>query len=805
MASGAVRRALLPSSGASFGLFRPAPGLLGHTAANAGQDLGRRAFAAFPSRARLHKESQPSVGGFQRPAFQVPQCQSRGHSARWKPPMAVLCEFSTSKAVSEKENKFFEKNDQTLASVKQPNPVSVSDPAGRNEPHTHLPIEFEKSERAKQAAQVNYRARLSKEKDPKNKNILNNSSEVVRLLKLARPELKYLGLALVLLLLSSIVTMSIPKVVGSVMDAASKQSMDDATVFGFTLYQFFGLFACVLTLGACANFGRIIVLRLIGERVVARLRSSLYKRTYLQDAEFFDANRTGDLISRLSADSIIVGKSITQNVSDGLRSLISGAAGITAMALISPGLTSIILFAAPFIGVLTFGYARFIRRISREIQKNVGTLTKIAEERLGNVKTSQAFNGERQEVHRYNGQIRRIFNLGMKDAMYTASFFGATGWMGNMTILAMLWFGGGYVSSGVLSLGDLTSFMMYAAFAGSSMSGLSGFFTELMKGVGAASRLFELSDREPNIPPTKGLKVVSAQGPVTFNKVSFAYPTRPAVPIFNELNFTIPSGSNVCIVGPSGGGKSTVASLILRFYNPTSGSILINGVDITSMNVKSLRRRIGVVSQEPVLFSGSIKDNIAYGRPEASNSEVFKAAQEANCQFIKDFPDGMDTQVGPRGAQLSGGQKQRIAIARALLLNPDILILDEATSALDAESETLVNSALAKLLRSQSTTISIAHRLSTIKRSDQIIVLSNEGTVAEMGSYTSLSTDPDSAFSKLMEWQMSGGDIPQAQTPRHIPIDEAQPTDEELEGEHQEEDEVEEITEEVAKNEKPRN
>lgn len=798
MASGAVRRALFPLSGANIGLLKPASGLFGQSIANAGQGTSHRAFTIAASCGPLQNQVHRPLRHYARSLRILSQHQIRGHDPKWSSPVAILRQFSTNNVARKQDNQPAADNDTAAAKPSQLAPQSSD-----NEAPAVTPTKFQQSERAKQAAQVNYRARLSKEKDPKNKNPLSNSSEIVRLLKLARPELKYLGVALVLLLVSSLVTMSIPKVVGSVMDAASKHALEEATVFGFSLYQFFGVFACVLTFGAVANFGRIIVLRLIGERVVARLRSSLYKRTYLQDAEFFDANRTGDLISRLSADSIIVGKSITQNVSDGLRSLISGAAGITAMALISPGLTSIILFAAPFIGVLTFSYARFIRKISREIQKNVGTLTKIAEERLSNVKTSQAFNGERQELHRYNGQIRKIFNLGMRDAMYTASFFGATGWTGNMTILAMLWFGGGYVSSGALSLGDLTSFMMYAAFAGSSMGGLSGFFTELMKGVGAASRLFELQDRETSISPTKGVKVKSAQGPVIFDKISFAYPTRPAVPIFKALTFTIPSGSNVCIVGPSGGGKSTVASLMLRFYNPTSGTIYINGIDITTMNAKSLRRRIGLVSQEPVLFSGSVRDNIAYGRPEASESEVFTAAQEANCQFIKDFPEGMDTQVGPRGAQLSGGQKQRIAIARALLLNPDILILDEATSALDAESETLVNSALAKLLRSHSTTISIAHRLSTIKRSDQIIVLSNDGTVAEMGSYISLSSDQHSAFSKLMEWQMSGGDVPQTQTPRHVPIEEAQAIDEELEAETHE-DEVEEITKEASKNEKAR-
>ena len=330
--------------------------------------------------------------------------------------------------------------------------------------------------------------------------------------------------------------------------------------------------------------------------------------------------------------------------------------------------------------------------------------------------------------------------------------------MGNMTILALLYVGGGMVQSGAISIGELTSFLMYTAYAGSSLFGLSGFWSELMKGVGAASRLFELQDRKPTISPTVGSPVKSARGPIRFENVSFSYPTRPAVNIFKDLDFEIPQGSNIAVVGPSGGGKSTIASLLLRFYSPTQGTIKIDGVDISTMNVKQLRRKIGIVSQEPVLFSGTIAENIAYAKPSASRKEIIEAARKANCRFIEDFPDGLDTSVGPRGAMLSGGQKQRIAIARALVKNPDILILDEATSALDAESETLVNAALAALLKGNNTTISIAHRLSTIKRSDSVVVLSPDGRVAQQGPYSVLSQDLNGAFAKLMEWQMSGGE-----------------------------------------------
>jgi putative ABC transport system ATP-binding protein len=552
---------------------------------------------------------------------------------------------------------------------------------------------FERSEKANAASQVNLSAKLSKE-GASGKS--SGFGEVWRLIKIARPEAKVLLGAFILLLISSSITMSIPFSIGKILDIATKgkaNTEDGAAdapmdmLFGFSMTTFYVGLVCILATGAAANYGRIIILRIVGERIVARLRSRLFRQTFIQDAEFFDANRVGDLISRLSSDTIIVGKSITQNLSDGLRAFVSGAAGFGLMAWVSLKLTGVLGLLFPPIAIGAFFYGRAIRNLSRKIQKNVGTLTKIAEERLGNVRTSQAFAGEILEVHRYNTQVRKIFDLGMKESLISATFFSSTGFLGNMTILSLLYVGGSMVSSGAITIGELTSFLMYTAYAGSSLFGLSSFYSELMKGVGAASRLFELQDRQPNISPTVGDPVRSARGPIHFKNVSFAYPTRPAVNIFQNLDFTIPQGSNVAVVGPSGGGKSTIASLILRFYQPTQGEILIDGKDISTMNGKSLRRRIGLVSQEPVLFSGSIAENIAYGRPNATRTEIMRAARQANCQFISDFPDGLDTSVGARGTQLSGGQKQRIAIARALVKDPDILILDEATSALDAESE----------------------------------------------------------------------------------------------------------------------
>ena len=534
--------------------------------------------------------------------------------------------------------------------------------------------DFAKSERASQAAQVNLSARLSK--DGKSVPQSAGFGEVWRLVKIARPEAKVLGLAVAFLLVSSSITMAVPFSIGKILDVATSAESGDA-IFGLSPATFYLALGGIMAVGAASNYVRIIILRIVGERIVTRLRSQLFRRTMVQDAEFFDANRVGDLISRLSSDTIIVGKSITQNLSDGLRSLVSGGAGLCLMAYTSLSLTGILALMFPPIGIGAFFYGRAIRNLSRKIQRNLGTLTKIAEERLGNVRTSQSFAGEVLEVARYNKQVRKVFFLGRREAFISATFFSASGLMGNMTVLALLYAGGGLVKSGAISIGDLTSFLMYTAYAGSSLFGLSSFYSELMKGVGAASRLFELQDRDPTISPTAGLPVPSARGPIRFENVSFSYPTRPAVTIFKDLNFEITQGTNVAIVGPSGGGKSTIGSILLRFYSPSEGHVTINGVDIASMNAKGLRRKIGFVGQEPVLFSGTIAENIAYGKPRATRAEINMAARKANCNFIADFPDGLDTNVGPRGTQLSGGQKQRIAIARALIKNPDILILDE--------------------------------------------------------------------------------------------------------------------------------
>ncbi|KAK9470132.1 P-loop containing nucleoside triphosphate hydrolase protein [Dipodascopsis tothii] len=615
-------------------------------------------------------------------------------------------------------------------------------------------LAFKPSERARRASQINLSAQLSADSGP-----TNRRAGLRRLFSLARPETWPIFAGFVLLCISSAVTAVLPFSIGKVMDVATHSGAEDGTIFGLTLTQFCLCAGALTFVGAAANFGRIAIMKIVGERLVGKLRARIYRQTVMQDAEFFDANRVGDLISRLSSDANIVAKSVTQNVSDGLRALVSGTAGISMMCYVSLELSSVVVFIIPPVVAMVYVYSRRLKALSRQVQDAVGESTKVAEERLSNIRTAQAFSAEIQEVHRYNARIRDIFALGKREALLSAAFFSSNGLFGNLTILTILSIGSSMVLNGHFSFGDLTSFLMYVGFTGSSFAGLSSFQSELMKGLGAAERLFELEDRKPTITATVGRPVPDhGRGVIEFRDVRFAYPTRPAVNIFDGLSFAVPPGKNVCIVGPSGGGKSTISQLLLRFYDVSAGAVTINGEDIRSFNLKSLRRTIGIVAQEPVLFSGTIAENIMYGKPGAARADVVAAARRANCDFIGDFPDGLETQVGARGTQLSGGQKQRIAIARALIRDPSILILDEATSALDAESEAAVNTALNRLMRSNCTTISIAHRLSTIKRSDWIVVLNGTGSVAEEGTYAALAADPESYFAKLL-MDNTGADV----------------------------------------------
>lgn len=598
-----------------------------------------------------------------------------------------------------------------------------------------------------------------------------DKKELTRLFTLIKSDWKLLFFALSLLLISVSIGMSIPKVIGLVLDALkdfqlngdnndtlNNFNFNDLQILNFTLNQFIGITFGALLIGCFANYIRVILLRLLSERLVVRLRSNLINKIFHQDATFFDKYKVGDLISRVSNDAHMVSRSITQKISDGCKSTIICIGGISLMFTLSVPLSlSLMIVMGPTFLFIAKIFGKQIRLNAKELQETTANLTKVTEEQFNGIKTIQSFVSENNELRKFHNSVRNIFRVGKESAFINAKFYTGASVISDFSFLVVLSYGSYLVFNNSLTIGDLTAFMLYAEYTGNAIFNFLSFYSELMQGAGAASRLFELMDYNSVIKPTIGNKFKLTRNDrgadITFNDVSFAYPTRPNTPIFKNLSFKIESGSNVCIVGPSGKGKSTIAWLLLHYYNPSAGKILIDGQDISNISPKSLRRQIGIVQQEPILMSGTIRDNITYGLTEkVSKERIRSVAKQCFCHgFITKLPDTYDTMTGPQGTMLSGGQKQRIAIARALIKDPKILILDEATSALDVESEGAINYTFGQLMKSKSLTIvSIAHRLSTIRRSENIIVLGNEGNVVETGKFKELFADPNSQLSRLL-------------------------------------------------------
>jgi len=515
----------------------------------------------------------------------------------------------------------------------------------------------------------------------------------------------------------------------------------------------------VFVIGGIANFGRVYILQTSSQRIVKRLRELLFSRILRQEVAFFDKTKTGELVNRLSMDTSVVAQSLSQNISDGLRSTFQACAGLGMMTYVSTKLTLISMCMVPPVVGGAIIYGRYLRRITKGVQDSLAESTQIAEERISNIRTVRAFSQENKEREAYRQGVEHVLQLSYKEAWARAIFYGFTGFSGNVIIISTFYFGGNMMIDSSISMGDLSAFMLYAAYVGLSMGGLTGFYTELNRGIAASQRIWELIDRQPKIELDHNYDGSSTpsvlDGDIRFNDVAFNYPARPDTVIFSGLDLHIPAGSVTAVVGPSGSGKSTIGSLLLRFYDPIRGQVTLDGCNIQNLDPHWLRTNISTVSQEPVLFSTTISENIAYGSEDPSSvttEEIFEAARKANAlNFVNNFPDGFDTLVGERGLMLSGGQRQRIAIARAVLKDPKVLILDEATSALDAESEHLVQEALEGLMKGR-TVLTIAHRLSTIKSADQIAVI-DQGMVVENGTYSQLMTIEDGLFKRLVERQ----------------------------------------------------
>ncbi|WVQ77988.1 hypothetical protein IAT38_000069 [Cryptococcus sp. DSM 104549] len=575
------------------------------------------------------------------------------------------------------------------------------------------------------------------------------TSNVRKLLQLATPEKRNLIIAVGLLLVSSSVSMLVPLTIGKLIDFFSTNS---STFLGLSFPVAAGILAITFCVGAAANAGRAIIMRISGQRIIARVRNQAYFSTLRQEPEFADRS-AGDIVSRLSVDTNILGESVTSNLSDGLRALLSASVGVAAMFWISAKLTIVMLCVVPPVSLGAVFYGRYLRKLSNLTQEAVGDMSKVAEEKLNAFKTVAAYNSQSLEAGLFSAKVDSVFQLAKKEAYMTGIFWGLTGLTGNLAMLCLLGYGGHLVSIHEITVGDLTSLLMYSAYVGGSVSGLTGFFTGLMRGVGAGSRVFWLLDRTSRIPLDVGTRLSPARnGPIIFENVRFRYPSRKEVEVLKGVSMTVEPGTSVALVGSSGSGKSSIQALIARFYDPIEGRVTFDGTDIRDFTPESWRDRIGVVFQDPILFAGTVHENIAYGSPNVTREDVEEAARAANCDFIWDLPDGFDTLIGK--ASLSGGQRQRISIARALVRNPSILLLDEATSALDSTSENAVNAAIDDIIRHRNITVILAaHRLSSIARAERVVVLEN-GVVSEAGRYDVLSRREGSRFRTLMAAQL---------------------------------------------------
>lgn len=513
-----------------------------------------------------------------------------------------------------------------------------------------------------------------------------------------------------------------------------------------------GLFFA-LSVSMVAGNVRYYLFTLSGERIVLKLREQLYRSILKQEVAFFDFNRTGELMSRLSSDSSTLQNTVSVNISQGLRNLAQVIGGFGFMFYTSWKLSAVLLIIIPPVAGMAFYFGRKIRSLSKEFQATLANSAIVAEETISGLRTVKSFVQEPNEVNRYQTALTSALSIARQRIRVIAEFMTFAMVLGVTAICFVLWFGGREVIANALTAGELVQFLLYLMVVAMGVGSLGSLWGDLMAGVGASQRIFEIIEREPAFADT-GRTLKSVKGEVEFSNVRFAYPTRPDLDVLTDLSFKISAGQVIALVGMSGGGKSTIASLIPRFYDPTSGTIRFDGEPISELQPSWLREQIGIVSQEPILISSTIEENIRYGKPDATYAEVLDAAKSANTlEFINKFPDGFKTLVGERGIQLSGGQKQRVAIARALLKNPKLLILDEATSNLDTASEHLVQDAL-KILMKGRTTIVIAHRLATIKDADSIFVISG-GRILQTGRHEDLALDKEGLYFKLLQRQIN--------------------------------------------------
>lgn len=596
--------------------------------------------------------------------------------------------------------------------------------------------------------------------------------ELLGIFRFILPHKGYFIASLVVLFLGIFSTLAFPYLMGELVNAASPGAMSQFsnatsqapseikellnslipdTTNGIAL-----LLIGILCLQAVFSFARIYFSEQVTQRTMADIRYATYRKLITFPIHFFEKRRVGELTSRLSSDVTQLQDMLSFTLFEFLRQVLILIFGLVILfVVISTELTLFMLAIIPVVVIGTLIFGRFVRKLSKKTQDELAETNTIVDETLHAVMIVKVFAAELRETLRYRGGLNRVVNLGLKTAIYrgffTAFIFAVL--FGGIT--AIVWKGASMIQEGTLEIGALVQFVIYTAFIAGSVAGLGNIYGQLQKTIGASDRLreilrekaeFELPDTETTYPPLVGQ--------ITFDAVAFSYPSRPDVEVLKRISLEIAPGQKIALVGQSGAGKSTIAQLIMRLYEISDGQLLIDGKSIRDYAFPHLRQNMGIVPQEVILFGGTIKENIAYGKPGASSEEIQAAAEKANAwEFIEKFPDQLETVVGERGIKLSGGQRQRIAIARAILKDPAILILDEATSSLDAESEYLVQSALNILMEGR-TTVVIAHRLSTIRAVDQIYVIDN-GQIIESGRHEELAAQEGGAYNSLLKLQLA--------------------------------------------------